>query len=70
MDTTRGSWTGAMKQAWNWGDWVWSNATNDLVPMNYGWGRGQPSPPPPDGVGNDHDSHVSIRQALSEKMPG
>ena len=54
MDMSRGSWTGAMKQggAGGTGCGVMPLMNNDLVPMNYGWARGQPSPPP---VANDHD---------------
>ena len=37
------SWTGGIKQWWNYDDWTWGNTTNDLVPINYGWSEGKPN---------------------------
>ena len=39
--TRYSSWSGAIRDD-EWGDWVWGNVTDDLVPLSFGWYPGHP----------------------------
>ena len=40
--TRYNTWGGAIRNM-EWGDWVWGNVTDDLIPLSFGWYPGQPS---------------------------
>ena len=39
--TRYNTWGGAIRNE-EWGDWVWGNVTDDLIPLSFGWYPGNP----------------------------
>ena len=39
--TDHHTWGGAIRND-EWGDWVWGNVTDDLIPLSFGWYPGNP----------------------------